>query len=74
VDPSYNCTAWQPFRQWDELAAAARALRAQLQERMEGRGWGRSTAGSSVGGGNAWEQLCRDSSCTLGAAVEAFKQ
>jgi hypothetical protein len=71
VDPSYNCTAWQPFRQWDELAAAAGDLHGQLQAALEGRERG-GAGGSSAG--TALEQLCRDSSCTLNAAVEAFMQ
>ncbi|WIA12144.1 hypothetical protein OEZ85_012217 [Tetradesmus obliquus] len=72
VDPTYNCTAWQPFRQWDELAAAAGELHKQLQQALEGRGRA-GAAGSSGGGSTAWEALCRGSSCTLGAAVEAFE-
>ncbi|KAF6256054.1 hypothetical protein COO60DRAFT_1640999 [Scenedesmus sp. NREL 46B-D3] len=61
VDPSYNCTAWQPFRQWDELAAAAGDLAC-------------AAAGELGGTGRGWRGWRRDSSCTLGAAVEAFKQ
>ncbi|WIA32285.1 hypothetical protein OEZ86_003131 [Tetradesmus obliquus] len=68
VDPTYNCTRFQLFRQWDELAAAAGALHKQLKEALQGR----DRAGAA--GSTAWEVLCGDSSCTLGAAVEAFRQ
>jgi hypothetical protein len=72
VDPCYNCTAWQPFRDWDGLAAAAGQLHAQLQDAMEG-GPGAGEAGAGGSGGNAWQRLCGDSSCTLGAAVRDFE-
>jgi hypothetical protein len=75
VDPAYNCTVWQPFRHWDALAAAAGALHAQLQHSMEGRAGGEGAGSSAAAaGGNAWQRLCEDSSCTLGAAVRAFEQ
>jgi hypothetical protein len=77
VDPAYNCTAWQAFRHWDDLAAAAGALHAQLQHSMQGRAGGEgagSSAAAAAAGGNAWQRLCEDSSCTLGAAVRAFEQ
>jgi hypothetical protein len=74
VDPCYNCTAWQPFRDWDALAAAAGELHAQLQAAMEGGGEEEAAGGGAGGsGGNAWQQLCSNSSCTLGAAVRAFE-
>lgn len=52
VDPTYNCTAMQPFRYWNELAAAAGQLHQQLDVGMQG-GWGDSRPLAAAGDGAA---------------------
>jgi hypothetical protein len=71
VDPTYNCTAMQPFRVWDDVADAAGQLYAALTQAIEGAGGCEGSGGGSSGQGESvWRYVL--SCSTLGPVWDAF--
>uniref|UniRef100_A0A383VMG0 Uncharacterized protein n=1 Tax=Tetradesmus obliquus TaxID=3088 RepID=A0A383VMG0_TETOB len=80
VDPTFNCTEWQAFREWDIAAEAAKKLHAQLADALAGgSALAAAAAAAGEGGdgcdecaddGDMWKRLLRIS--TLGAVWDAF--